>query len=138
MTPNQRLFAIVASALTLLGVLELVRRRKLREEYSLLWVLTAVGMLVLSSWYGLIGWLTGLIGAVTPTTTLFLFALLFLLLISIHFSTVLSRLAQQVRRTAQELAVLRAELQMARRDRGEPGAGLSEEPPPGEPPPPRP
>lgn len=115
MTPNQRAFALVASLSTLLAIVELVRRRKLREEYSWLWILTALGMLALAGWYGLIEWLSGLIGAVTPTTTLFLFGLLFLLLISVHYSTVISRLTEQVRRLTQELAILEAE-----RSRGAP------------------
>ncbi len=109
MTPTQRIFAVLTSAVSLLAILELVRRRKLREEYSWLWILTSVGMLALASWYGLIERLTRIIGAVTPTTTLFLFGLLFLLVISVHFSTVISRLSQQVRRLTQELAILSAE-----------------------------
>ncbi len=109
MTPTQRTFAITASVVTLAIVIELVRRRKLREEYAFLWILTSGTMLLLSSWYGLAEWLTHLIGAVTVTTTLFLFGLLFLLLISVHFTTVLSRLTVQVRRLAQELAIVEAE-----------------------------
>jgi hypothetical protein len=109
MNPTQRVFAIVTSVATLLGILELVRRRKLKEEYSWLWILTTLGMVVLSSWYGLIEWVTHHIGAVTVTTTLFLFALFFLLGISIHFSTMISRLTQQVRRLTQELAILSEE-----------------------------
>jgi hypothetical protein len=109
MTPTQRAFAVITSLVTLVAIIELVRRRKLREEYSWLWILTAVGMVALSGWYGLIERLTQLIGAVTATTTLFLFGLLFLLMISVHFSTVISRLTQQVRRLTQELAVLSAE-----------------------------
>jgi hypothetical protein len=109
MTHTQRIFAIITSVTTLIGILELVRRRHLKEEYSWLWVLTTLGMLVLSSWYGVIEWLSRAIGAVTPTTTLFLFGLLFLLAISVHFSTMLSRLTQQVRRLTQEMAILAAE-----------------------------
>lgn len=113
MTGWQRIFAIATSLATLLAILELVRRRKLKEEYSWLWILTALGMVALSTWFGLIEWLTRLIGAVTPNTTLFLFGLLFLLLISVHFSTVLSRVTQQVRRLTQELAILSAERDQA-------------------------
>lgn len=109
MTPTQRIFAIVTSVGTLAFILELVRRRRLREEYAWLWILTALGMVVLSSWYGLIERISRVVGAVTPTTTLFLFALLFLLAISVHFSTMISRLQQQVRRLTQELALLRAD-----------------------------
>ncbi len=109
MNPTQRVFAVLTSLVTLLLVVELVRRRRLKEEYSWLWVATGVAMLFLSGWYGLIEWITGLIGAVTVTTTLFLFGLLFLLAISVHFSTVISRLTEQVRRLTQELAILGAE-----------------------------
>jgi hypothetical protein len=109
MTPTQRAFAIVISIITFLVVMELIRRRRLREEYALLWVLTTVGMMLLATWYGLIEWITRVIGAVTVTTTVFIFALIFLLLISVHFTTVLSRLTVQVRRLTQELAILQAE-----------------------------
>jgi hypothetical protein len=117
MTPTQRVFAIVTSVSTLAFIVELVRRRKLKEEYSWLWIVTGVGMVVLSAWYGLIEHITRLIGAVTVTTTLFLFALLFLLVISVHFSTVISKLTQQVRRLAQEIAILSAERDQAGAER---------------------
>jgi hypothetical protein len=123
MTPTQRAFAIITSVTTFLVVMELVRRRRLREEYAFLWVLTTVGMMVLATWYGLIEWITQAIGAVAVTTTLFLFALLFLLLISVHFTTVISRLTVQVRRLAQELAILQAE-----RDRAGGAPGPAEAP----------
>ena len=122
MTPTQRVFAIITSVTTFLVVMELVRRRRLREEYAFLWVLTTVGMIVLATWYGLIEWITQAIGAVAVTTTLFLFALLFLLLISVHFTTVISRLTVQVRRLAQELAILQAERDRAAGDPGPTGA----------------
>jgi hypothetical protein len=109
MTTTQHAFAIVMSCATLLGILELVRRRKLREEYSWLWILTGLGMVALSTWFRLIEELTRLTGAISPVTTLFIFGLMFLLLISVHFSTVLSRVTQQVRRLTQEMAILAAE-----------------------------
>ncbi|GAO03157.1 DUF2304 domain-containing protein [Anaeromyxobacter sp. PSR-1] len=124
MTPTQRVFAVTASLVTFGVILELVRRRKLKEEYSFLWIVTGVAMLLLASWYGLVERVTALIGAVTVTTTLFLFGLLFLLLISVHFSTVLSRLTQQVRQLTQELAILSAERdELARKTPAEDPAG---------------
>ena len=126
MTFTQRIFVVLVAVSTFLAIVELVRRRMLREEYSFLWLATTSGMVVLSVWYGLIEWLARLIGAVTVTTTLFLFGLLFLLVISVHFSTVISRLTQQVRRLTQELALLSAERDAAPR-RAE---GATEEAPP--------
>ena len=127
MTHTQHLFAILVSLGSLVVIVELIRRRKLKEEYSFLWLLTAVGMLVLSSWYDLVEWLTRLSGAISPITTLFIFGLVFLLLISVHFSTVISRLTSQVRRLAQEMAILSAERDeaVARADRGEGGGRRS-------------
>jgi Mg2+/citrate symporter len=109
MTPTQRVFAIVISITTVLVIMELIRRRRLREEYAFLWVLTSVGMMLLATWYGLVEWITRVIGAIAVTTTVFIFALIFLLLISVHFTTVISRLTVQVRRLTQELAILQAE-----------------------------
>jgi hypothetical protein len=83
-------------------------------------------MMLLATWYGLIEWITQFIGAVAVTTTLFLFALLFLLLISVHFTTVISRLTVQVRRLTQELAILQAERGQAGGEDGPAGS-----PPPG-------
>lgn len=128
MTPTQRIFAVATSVATLVFIVELVRRRRLKEEYSWLWIVTGVVMVVLSAWYGLIEHITRFIGAVTVTTTLFIFGLLFLLVISVHFSTVISKLTQQVRRLTQEIAILSAERDQAgvererlRRRDGEPG-----------------
>ncbi len=115
MTSLQRAFAVVTSILVFGFILELVRRRKLKEEYAWLWIVTSAGMIVLSSWYGLLEWISRLIGAVAVTTTLFIFALLFLLVTSVHFSLVISRLTQQVRRLTQELAIVTAERDEAAR-----------------------
>lgn len=108
MTRVQQIFAVLTSVVILAFIVELVRRRRLKEEYAWLWILTSVGMVLLASWYGLLEWVSRLIGAITVTTTLFLFALIFLLLISIHYSMVISRLTTQVRRLTQELAILEA------------------------------
>ena len=128
MTPTQRVFAIITSIGTFLVVMELIRRRRLREEYALLWVLTTVGMMVLATWYGLIERITQLIGAVAVTTTLFIFALMFLLLISVHFTTVISRLTVQVRRLTQELAILQASRQGPEREPTGSAPGAGQEP----------
>lgn len=108
MNPTQKIFAGLVTTVVALVILEFARRRKLKEEYAWLWMLTAIGMAVLTTWYSLLEWLTHLIGAVTVTTTLFIFGLTFLLLICVQFSLVISRLTLQVRRLTQELAILTA------------------------------
>ncbi len=108
---RQKIFAIIAAVILILLIVELIRRRKLREEYALLWLFTGVGILILVLYYPLLVWLSKLIGAITPTTTLFLFAFLFLMLISIHFSVKFSRLSDQMHKVVSELALLRKELE---------------------------
>lgn len=114
MSPTQKIFAILASVVVLGTILELVRRRKLKEEYALLWIVTGAIMVGLTMWYSALLWVSSLIGSLTPTTTLFLFALLFLLLVCVHFSIVISRLTSQVNRLAQELAIMTAEAEPPR------------------------
>ena len=108
---QQKIFAIIASILIMLLVVELVRRRRLREEYSWLWLLTGGIIILLVVWYDLLVFLTHLIGAIAPTTTLFIFGLLFLMLISLHYSIQISKLSQQVREMAQQLAMLRGQVE---------------------------
>jgi hypothetical protein len=106
LTLHQTIFALVTSVVAFLFVLELVRRRRLREEYSWLWLLTAGAMVVLVVWYRLLIVMTHLVGAVTPLNTLLVCAVLFLFAIAVHYSVIISRLATQVKNLAQELALL--------------------------------
>jgi hypothetical protein len=108
---HQKIFAVVASFLIMAVVVELVRRRKLREEYSWLWLLTGAVIVVLVIWYDLLVAVTHLIGAIAPTTTLFIFGLLFLMLISLHYSIQISKLSYQVKEMGQQLALLRGRVE---------------------------
>jgi hypothetical protein len=82
----------------------------LREEYSWLWLLTGVVIVLLASWPGLLISITGLIGVVLPTSTLFFFGLLFLIIINLYFSTKISGLYDKVKDVSQEVAILKMEL----------------------------
>jgi len=111
LTLHQTIFALVTSLLTFAFVLELVRRRRLREEYSWLWLLASGIMVLLVVWFRLLVVLTHLVGAVTPINTLLLFAVLFLFAICVHYSVIVSRLTSQVKTLAQELALVSARLE---------------------------
>ncbi|NVL90079.1 MAG: DUF2304 domain-containing protein [Desulfobacterales bacterium] len=107
---RQKIFALAIGIAIFLFILEMVRRRKLREEYSWLWLLTGLGIIVLAAWYDLLVFITDLIGAALPTTTLFLFGVVFLMLIALHYSIKISALTDQVRKLTQELAILHDEV----------------------------
>jgi len=114
LTLHQTIFALVTSLLAFLFVLELVRRRRLREEYSWLWLLTAGVMVLLVAWYKLLIVITRVVGAVTPLNTLLLCAVLFLFAIAVHYSVIISRLTTQVKNLAQEQALLAMRLEERR------------------------
>lgn len=102
--------AIVGAALLLLTVLELVRRRRLLERYSLLWLLSSVVLLGLAIWRGFLEEVADTVGVVYPPSALFLIAFVFILLLLLHFSVVVSRLADQTKVLAQRLALLETRL----------------------------
>ena len=106
MTLRQQLFAIITSFMLLAYIIEMVRRRKLREEFSWLWIFIGVVIFVLAIWFDLLNYLTELIGAVVPVSTLFVFGILFLMVTNIYFSIKFSTLTTQVKKQAQELAIM--------------------------------
>jgi hypothetical protein len=99
--------AIAASAFLLLYILDLVRRRRLREEYSILWLIGGAVMLVLSIKRPWLERAAHAVGIFYPPSFLFLVGMFFILLILIHFSIVISRLHQMNKKMAQELALLK-------------------------------
>ena len=101
-----RFVALLISVVLVVLIVELVRRRKLREEYSWLWLSLSLAIFVLALWPGFLDFVTNLIGAVLSTSTLFFFALVFLMLITIQFSVEISSLRTQVKNLAQQLAIL--------------------------------
>jgi hypothetical protein len=105
-----KLLAIVGSATVLFLVFELIRRGRLKERYSLLWLAAGVVLLVLSVFRGLLEAFARLVGIYYPPSLLFLVAFVFLLLITLHFSAVISGLAEKNKHLAQEIALLRQRL----------------------------
>lgn len=103
-----------AAVIALLVILELVRRRHLREEYSLLWLATAVVMLVLGLWREPLHILAAAVGIAYAPNLLFLLAALFLLFIQLHLSTVITKLTQENKEIAQQVALLRYEVERLR------------------------
>ena len=114
---RQQVVALIISVALLVLIVELVRRRKLREEYSVLWVLTSITVFVPAVWYDLLVVLTRLLGAVLPTSTLFFFALISLVLVCLQFSVRITKLDDQVKMLAQALALKEANGQKQKPDR---------------------
>ena len=105
-----KIIAILGSGSVLVVVIELIRRGRLKEKYSLLWLLAGGILLLFSSSRDLLEYVSHLIGVHYPPSFLFLLAFFFLLLITLHFSVVLSGLSDKNKQLAQEVALLRQEL----------------------------
>src|SRR3954468_16026596 len=101
-----QLVAIGGATFLLFVVLELVRRRRLLERYALLWLLSGIVLLGLAAWRGLLETISHAIGVVYPPNALFFVAFAFILVLLLHFSVAVSRLADQSKVLAQRLALL--------------------------------
>jgi hypothetical protein len=109
--PTRQIVVFLALVLVLLvAILELVRRRVLRVEYSWLWIASCLTTVLLILRYDLLVELTDLVGAVVPTSTLFFLCILYLALLCLHYSIRISGLTHQVKDLAQEVALLRVHL----------------------------
>ena len=108
MTPLRvSIVGVVASLLLILVVLELIRGRRLKERYALLWLATGAVLLVLSAWRGGLNTIAGWVGVSTyPPAVLFAVATLFILVVLLHYSTVISKLTDENVDLAQRVALL--------------------------------
>ena len=102
-----KIFVLLLTGLFVLIIARLVYHRKLREEYSWLWLLTCALIIVLTLWDSLLGALTRFLETYMPTATLVLFGLFFLLAICFHFTIRLSELTDRLRKLSQEVTLLR-------------------------------
>ena len=115
MTPVRiSIVGVVASVILILVVLELVRGRRLKERYALLWLATGIVLLVLSAWRGALNTIAGWFGVTGyPPAVLFAVATLFILLVLLHYSTVISKLTDENVELAQRVSLLEERISRA-------------------------
>ncbi|MBI5724902.1 MAG: DUF2304 domain-containing protein [Planctomycetes bacterium] len=110
-------FAVIIAVITV----ELVRRRKLREEYAMIWLAVSAVLLIIGIFPQIVIWLQDLL-RMHYLTIVVLGLFSFLAVIMLHFSIVISRQSDQIRRLTQELAMMKRQLE----DRQTPKPGLNE------------
>jgi len=108
---NVQIISIILSTLLFLFVIELVRKGMLKERYAILWLASSFILLVRSLWKGLLDKIAAFFGIFYSPSLLFLAAFLFLLLIVLHFSIVISRMSEKNKKLAQEMGLLKYELE---------------------------
>jgi hypothetical protein len=113
------IFVSLACSMALsLVVLELVRRRRLQERYSMLWLATCLILIILAAVPGLLNRLSSAVGIVYPPNALFIAAFGFVLVVLLNFSIAVSRLSEQTSRLAQRLAMLEEQVRRSGEGRG--------------------
>jgi hypothetical protein len=111
MSAAAHVLVIVLAAAVIAFIVVLVRSRRLRAKYSVLWFSIGLGLAVLAIFPGLLVWVSDRFGISYPPATFMLLALSFLLVLVLHFSWELSRLEDRTRTLAEEYALLRLELE---------------------------
>jgi hypothetical protein len=107
--------AAIAAALFLLLIFELIRSRRLQERYALLWLVTGGVILLLSVWRDALRLVAEQIGIAYPPSALFVIGFLFILVVLLHYSTVISHLSERNVTLAQDIALLEERLRMHER-----------------------
>lgn len=104
-TSRIQILAIAGSVILLFGIFEMLRRRKLREEYSFIWITSVLVLLFFSIFRGAFDYIAHALGVAYSPALLILVILLFGMLMLIHFSIIISRLTGENKALSQELAI---------------------------------
>jgi len=110
--------SIVVMAGVFALVLELVRRRRMMERYALLWLFASTVLLALAVWSDVLEWFSRTVGVAYAPSALFAAALGFVVLLLLHFSLVISRLADQSKLLAQRVGLLQRRVDELELERG--------------------
>ncbi|WP_291414207.1 DUF2304 domain-containing protein [Actinophytocola sp.] len=119
MNTGTYLIALVGSLLILTGIVELLRRRQLGEKYAVLWLVVGILLLIFTVFPGLLTALADLLGVVVPTNLMFFVGILFLVGVVLHLSWEVSRLENETRKLAEDLAILQLEVAEQKREKSE-------------------
>ena len=114
MTNVVQIVAIAVSASLLVTVIDLVHRRRLREEYAFVWLIGALGLLGLAVWRNSLDLVARWLGVYYPPAVLLLAVILAVFIVSLYFSVVISKQRQQIERLVEELALLEADVRASR------------------------
>jgi hypothetical protein len=121
-----QLLIIFVAGILLVGVIDLVRRRRLLERYALLWLLSSLVLLGLAVWRGALNRIAESLGVAYPPNALFIVAFGFVLWMLLHFSVAVSRLSDQSKILAQRIALLEERMRRRETEDAEEAAELAQ------------
>jgi len=118
MITASHIFIIGLSLCLIILILELVRRKKLKEKYALFWLISGGAIFILSAFPYILNRITSILGIKLPSNLVFFFGILFIILINLHFSLVISNLSEQIKKLTQKLALLEFDLSNRKENNG--------------------
>ena len=109
MTLQQKIFSILIALIIFIVILDMVRRKKLREELSFIWLLAGLTILLLSLWERLLLFCSNIMGIKSPVSFVFFMGIVYLILMNLQLSMKISVLSDHVKKMAQKIAILELE-----------------------------
>lgn len=106
-----QLISIIGSGILIFFIFSLIRNRKLKEEYSLLWLFFSFVFLALSIWKDALDWIASLIGISYAPAALFLILIMSIFVMMIEFSMIISKQSEWIKQSAQEIGMLKLEME---------------------------
>lgn len=117
---------IALAFIVLTIIVSMLLRRQLREKYATLWIVIGLAILVLAVFPGLLLGLANALGVEVPSNLIFALALVLLIGVTLHLSWELSQAEDEVRRVAEDVAILRTDVEELR-ERLDRGAGAADD-----------
>ena len=111
-----QIIAISGSVLFIIFIIELIRKKKIREEYSLLWLFFGIVFLIISIWRASLDYIAAMLGIVYAPAAIFLILIIAIISILIHYSLVISRLTENFKNLTQTIGLLEMELNKLKKE----------------------
>ena len=118
MTPVSYVFGILSAVLVLVVVIELLRRRHLRERHAVWWLVAGILALIVGIFPATLEWAAALVGIEVPTNLVFFVSIAILFLVCLQHSSELTKLESKTRTLAERVALLELRDDQSRQDRG--------------------
>ena len=101
-----RVVSILISTFIFAMIILLVRRKKLREEFALIWIVAGVVIVTMATWVDMVSFVSRLTGILTPPSVIFVLGILFLVLINLQLSIKVSKNQDDIKDLAQKIALI--------------------------------
>lgn len=110
-----QIIAISGSFLLIIFIVSLIKNRRLKVEYSLLWLLFSVIILAISIWKSGLDWFAAIVGITYAPAALFLILIMIVFVMMIEFSMIISKQSEWIKKSAQDIGMLKLEVEDLRK-----------------------